>query len=692
VPGPRALTAIRRAGEEPLAGVPSRSLLSRFWGAIPVAAIALLLVVRALVHTPQLANLAQGGVADPRDPPHTTVYEGSIHIARGGPVIFSFWSRSHGAGHLTLGHRETSGSGVQMRTYLPEGPTNIRAALPADGVLMWSPVGRRGPQEYVPASSLSPEPPATATFTHPGASPFDGAIALAILAIVVATVCVLARRRLAAVPRPLYVAMAAIFSLGLAVRCYDLGAEGETWDEDTNWAAGRNYVQNLLAADVAPEAWQWNYEHPPVMKVLDGVGAQFSDGFTPARFLSAIWIALGCALLVPIGARLYNARTGVLAGLIATLLPPMVAHGQIVGHESPTILWWSLGLLAALGVHDYLPPAPGRALRRLRFRLAIVGVIVGIAIDSRFVNGFLGPLCGLVVVVNAPREWRRDTLKNGAILMPLAAIATAYALWPRIWLHPIAKLKESFATLSNLHVPEVFLGTVTNKPGPHYFLVYLVATLPIGILALVLAGGTRMLRERNRRALILAAFLVAPLGAMISPVRQDGVRYVMPCLSALALIAAAGVDWLATLAKARHVFTGASAAVAVYLGITLARVHPYYLDFFSEPLGGAGGVADRRWFETAWWGEGLDRAIDYVNTHAAPGAVVSRQCVTPQHLTWFRYDLWKPMDGGSTGVEWFVAYEPDTAVCHIPPNAVPVFRVTGSGATFAVVYHVPSKP
>ena len=51
--------------------------------------------------------------------------------------------------------------------------------------------------------------------------------------------------------------------------------------------------------------------------------------------MSAICIALGCALIVPIGARLWSPRIGVVAAAIATLLPPMVAHGQIVGHESP---------------------------------------------------------------------------------------------------------------------------------------------------------------------------------------------------------------------------------------------------------------------------------------------------------------------------------------------------------------------
>src|SRR5690349_20635428 len=143
------------------------------------------------------------------------------------------------------------------------------------------------------------------------------------------------------------------------------------------------------------------------MKLLAGIGAQFADGFGPARALSAIWIALGCALLVPIGARLFRPRVGALAGAIAALLPPMVAHGQIVGHESPTVLWCSLGILLALGVHDYLPPDDRRAATVLRLSLIGDAAAIGVAIASQFVNGLLGPLCALIVAVQAPPSWPR---------------------------------------------------------------------------------------------------------------------------------------------------------------------------------------------------------------------------------------------------------------------------------------------
>jgi hypothetical protein len=379
-----------------------------------------------------------------------------------------------------------------------------------------------------------------------------------------------------------------------------------------------------------------------------------------------------------------------LAAVVAALLPPMVAHGQIVGHESPSVLWWSLAIVLALGVHDYLPPDDRRAARILGARLVGVGVAIGVAIASRFINGLVGPLCALIVVVQAPPRWRRDTAIWGAILMPVAALATVYAVWPRLWGHPLERLAESFHRLEGLHAPEPFLGALTNQPPAYYFVIYLLATLPVGILAAVLVGAVRLARSRDRSALITAAWLVAPLGIALSPVRQDGVRYVIPCLSALAMLAAAGIDQLALWARVRPAFLALAAATVAYLALTLWRIHPYYLDYFGEHVGGTRTVAAHGWFETAWWGEGVDRAVDYVNQHAAPAARVDRSCIEPSHLAWFREDLWTPMAGAPSEATWIVRYAPVTRTCKLPPDAREVFTVTADGVVLAAVYQRPS--
>jgi hypothetical protein len=672
--------------------VPRSRRWPRGWGAIPLAVAIGLWAVRAGCAVAPLDRLGPAA-AEPLDPPGSIARAGSIFVARGGPVIIGFDS-ARGA-RLAFAGQELRGAGVVVRRIIvPHGATAIRFAAPPGARLVWSPVGRRGDPEYVPASSLSPDPPARAAFDHPGSAPLDGAVALGLFATAIATLCALARRRLAAVPRATWIAIAIVFAAGVAVRWIDLGGCGQTWDEDVNWAAGRNYITNLVGLDLAGASWRSNYEHPPIMKLLDGIGAQFADGFGPARALSAIWIALGCALLVPIGARLFRLRVGIAAGAIATLLPPMVAHGQIVGHESPTVLWWSLATLLALGAHDGLPDPAGadrdrRAAATVRLRLGWIGVAIGIAVASRFVNALVGPLCAAIAVIQAPPGRRRHALLWSAIAMPLAALATLYLVWPRLWTHPIAALAESFHKLDTAHSPEPFLGAVTSHPGPHYFAVYLFATLPLGILIAVALGAVCLVRARGASALIAALCLVIPLGVALSPVRQDGVRYAMPCLSGLALIAAAGVDQLAIWLRARRAFAAVMAIIVGYLAAVLIHIHPYYLDYFAEQVGGAGEVAARGRFETAWWGEGLDRAVDYVNAHAAPGARIDRHCIEPAHLAWFREDLWPAMTSAASQASWIVSYAPASHPCAVPPDARPVFRVATDGAVLAVVYQRP---
>lgn len=645
---------------------------------LPVAIAIALVSIRACTHVAQRDRLVRVA-SEPADPPNTVAYVGFLHNPRGGPVVLGFDSAAPSRLEIAKAQFIT-GQGVRkQRILLDAKPIPIRFVAAPGARLVWNPVGRRGDPEYIPPGVLSSR-------DTPGASSgdrflADGVIALALLLLLVGSILVAQRERLARVSRSTWIAIGAVFLVGLVARLIDIGGQGQTWDEDVNWGAGRNYIQNLLGGQFDDRSWVWNYEHPPIMKYLAGVGAQLSSGFGASRVISAILVALGCALLVPIGARLFahGLRTGVLAAIIAALLPPMVAHGQIVGHEAPTVLWWSLGILLSLCVHDELP-----SRRTLVVRLVGVGVVVGLAVASRFVNGLLGPLCVLILILRAPVEWRRHTIVWSPV-MAVATVVTFWAVWPRLWLHPFVALAQSLKKLDTAHAVEPFLGAITNTPPPYYFLVYLAVTLPLGVLIAFTIGLVRGALERSRSTVIVVAWLATPLLVAASPVRQDGVRYVMPALLAISMIAASGLTWLATKIRWRHAFLALATAITTYLAITLVRVHPYYLDYFGEHVGGVSTVARNRWFETAWWGEGLDRAVDYVNTHARINARVDRSCILPQHLAWFRTDLWTPMALHPAGAEWIVEYVAPSP-CKVPPDAELVFQVDANGAPLARVW------
>jgi hypothetical protein len=340
-------------------------------------------------------------------------------------------------------------------------------------------------------------------------------------------------------------------------------------------------------------------------------------------------------------------------------------------------------MLLALTAGDGEP-----AVRQYRLRLAAVGIVIGVAVASRFVNGLLGPLCLAIVVVQVPAARRLRTAIEAGVVMPLVAVATFFTLWPRLWLHPIASLQESLAKLSQSHAVEPYLGTLTNQPGSSYFFAYLAATVPIMILAGAVGWFARALGERTRGSLIVALWFVIPLAVMASPVRQDGVRYVMPCVVVIALMSAAGWEYFVSLAERviPRAFVIWAALAVGYLGVTLVRVHPLYIDYYGEQVGGPRAVAANKLFEVAWWGEGVADAVDYVNAHAAPGARVFRNCIEPVHLAWFRQDLWTPMTNQPAQAEWIIAYAPSTKSCPVPAGFRAVHTVDVLGAVLAIVY------
>ena len=715
-------------GERPTPGRLRRILLL---GVAVWAAIAAILAVRNwLVDDPLtvLQRSERAGAA--------TVYTGQWHFPRGGPYILGF--AAPGAARLWVDDRlVASGRGQRLgRHVFAPGVYAVRFETPADAVpgqglrLLWHPPGRRGPPEYVPPSSLAPPDTAerSAAFgPWAGTAIVDGICATAIALLLLAWLLYLAapaiKRALAHGPsRRIWASAALMAVLALGVRLWDLGGAGQTWDEDVNWSAGRNYITNLLALDFSSASWQWNYEHPPIMKYIAGLGAQWADGYGPARALSALLSALAVALLVPIGAHLYSARVGVWAAIIAALSPHLIAHGKVVGHEAPTVFFWSLGLWLTLRAAS--PPLPVPQIwtspGRLARLWAILGIVVGLATFSRFINGLLGVLIAITLLLSAwartrdQRALLRIALIGLAVAIPVAVLVGTLT-WPRLWDAPFVHLQQSLAKLSRPHSAEPFLGTITNTPPPYYFAVYLLVTAPIAVVAataawmvralwdLVASRRTGLSPQRWRAHLVVLAWLLVPLAVAFSPVRQDGVRYIMPSLLALSLAAAAGMDAVAGALWARirapgksdagGTITVAGAAVmGIYLAVVCARIHPYYLNYYGEHVGGPKTVAAKRWFEVAWWGEGIHEAIDYVNTHAETGARVHKRCVEPSHLTWLRTDLWARQAQRPADADWLISYQSGWRPCPVPDHLELVFEVAAQGAPLSRVYRRRDTP
>jgi 4-amino-4-deoxy-L-arabinose transferase-like glycosyltransferase len=668
-------------------------------------------VVGALALCTALLALRHAIAEDPLARLHgdETGLHGSWWFPRGGPYILGFEAPGGGVGELEIdGVRVVAGAERQTaRVVYAAGAHGVTFRGPAGARLLWHPPGRRGALEYVPPSSLSAEPPASAHFgAGAGASRGDAAIASLIVLILAAAGVLLARPKL---DRRTVLVVGGVFVFALIVRLYGLSAAGQTWDEDEYWSAGRNYLVNLLSLDFSDASWRWNFEHPPITKYIGGLGALWQDGYDVARALFAALSAGTCALAAAIAMRLFPARDavghyegarerlGMLAGIACALTPHLIGHAHVVGHETPSTFFWALAIYLCLRVHQ-----DGRETRARR--LVWVGVVLGLAAATRFSNLLLAPVIGITLLVWAPPPQRLRTLWMGAVITPLAGLAAFVLVWPRLWTHPFLHLHEAWLKLRLPHTPEPYLGTYTTAPTWHYFVVYTLAVTPVVLLALTFGGGVwRGIARRERGWLVVLAWLVAPYGIAWSPVRQDGVRYVLPALVPLAIAAAAGLDQLcvAIEPRIRRAPAALSAALAAYLLLTCARIHPYYLDYFAEAVGGAGRVQEQNLFETGWWGEGIGEAVDVVNASAAPDAKLYK-LVQPTHVNWFRDDLFRHEVSSPTAADWIVVNDAGVFAndvlagrpkFQLPADAQLVHDVRAGGASLVRVYRLrPQTP
>ena len=423
----------------------------------------------------------------------------------------------------------------------------------------------------------------------------------------------------------------ALFLIALSFRLWGLNATGGTWDERTYFSAGRHYVWSLLHRNFDPKIWAENAEVPPVAKYIYGAAnLLFVKGqdYTASRVLSAIMAALTCIIVYLVGKEFFEKRVGVLAALILAFLPPFVAHGKIAGIESPLALFFSLTV--------YLFLRGIKTGNQLKYLLS--GIVCGVALATKFTALLLFVLIFFIFLLAKKVELLKKkgvTIPLAVIFFPLIALLTLVAVWPWLWRSPFWQLMNSAMTYRNYGawIREYFLGRIIRLPA-YYYLVYFAATTPALILILLGSFVHKTLKNRTFHLFALASWLLVPFLWSFGGLRADGIRYIYPIYPPLSLISAIGFFQIADALPLRRYKRAAggliSTMVVGYLvGICLI-IHPYYLDYYNEIVGGPKNVYRHRWFEIGWWGEGIKEAVEYVNKNASPGSYVYFK-VRPSH-------------------------------------------------------------
>ncbi len=222
----------------------------------------------------------------------------------------------------------------------------------------------------------------------------------------------------------------------------------------------------------------------------------------------------------------------------------------------------------------------------------------------------------------------------------------AYAGWPWIWHDTYGQIMRTWGHWNGYKTREWVYGKFQEPPFSYYTVAFLLSSPVLYLLATLgwVAGSVRARKERALADAILAAWLLMPFLQSIAEMRQDAVRYVIQAFPALASTSAVGFFDLWALAAKRwpkleaRRWAGATVLVLYALG-SCAWIHPYYLDYFNEVLGGPAGIQRRKMIELSWWGEGVTNLVRWVNANAPQGARIDEELSPDFDAPQLREDL-----------------------------------------------------
>lgn len=409
---------------------------------------------------------------------------------------------------------------------------------------------------------------------------------------------------------------------------------------------------------------RYNPEHPPLGKLVVGIGVALADphvdrprpsdqgvlgrhllyksGNDPWQLmfwarLPVIVLTLLFGLVVFAFAReLVGTAGGLTALALYAFSPDLIAHGSVATLDVPAagFLLTSVWLLWRARVRPrlYLPLAGvalGAALATRMSALAAVPVLVvlaGVSVWTAEAN---------VRRAGAWTDRRRALLRAaaGAGVLALAAIAVVWATYlavdPRLRWTPqqhvpaVGGLRGLLVDL--LPLPEAYrdgmriqfgletrpwqsflFGRVYTGSLWYYLPSALLVKTPLGMLALWVAGAVALLAVRRLRPaapyLLLAPAVLSAVA--MNGARDFGTRYAVFVPMFLA-VAAAGV--LALRWRWRFVATG---ALVLFVAVSSLRTFPYYLPYSNEAFGGPAKTHLRLHDSNVDWGQDLGRLAD----------------------------------------------------------------------------------
>lgn len=281
--------------------------------------------------------------------------------------------------------------------------------------------------------------------------------------------------------------------------------------------------------------------------------------------------------------RFYNTRTAVIATLLFSTTPTILAHSMLATTDMALTAMFSLALFSLLLWLEH----PSRK------HSAFLGVAAGLALLSKMSALILLPVMAKVIALykqeTSPGTVRPSLKEKGILIISLSlTIWTGYLFINFPAYLGFERLIDGFSALLWMQQKGhafYFLGK-TNVYPLYYFPFMLAVKTPLGFLLLFIAGTFATLKYIRSKPyipviplIVIAIFLAITVLSKINL----GTRHVLAIYPFMALIAAYGTLYLWE--TFRHPCLRAIPVLLIsWHLVSSALAHPYYLAYFNETV------------------------------------------------------------------------------------------------------------
>ncbi|MBI2410424.1 MAG: glycosyltransferase family 39 protein [Candidatus Kerfeldbacteria bacterium] len=421
---------------------------------------------------------------------------------------------------------------------------------------------------------------------------------------------------------------------------------GMTYDERNYAMIGQmnvEYFHTLDRSQIHPLDDLMIYYGPAyhIVQQVFGLFAQavFHLGYIDATHLFLVCTSTAMLLVVFFFARsLFRPSVGLCTVVLLMLFPHFIAHAHYNPKDLPEAEMVTISLYLFYRLYStkrYVYAILAGAV--YGFGLAtVVSILLAVPI---FVASYLSFLVFQERIYQR-KDWRVYLLKDVLLFFVFAIVLmfTMVLSWPLLWSDPhifvesIRLFRHHSWNGQVLYFGQTYLG---SEIPWHYVLLSLFMATPLLPFCFFIVGLVRSGKQiLHRKEMFPYAFILCwaalPLIIFMLPgaVNYDGIRHFFMAIPPLMILAGVGMDavirGLKNILHTRPVLLPTIFCIIVvgWLVNESRQVHPYEGAYFNELVRLIIPAHIETVFEVEYWGASYREGVDWLNTHAAPNAVV----------------------------------------------------------------------